>query len=111
MPSWTGGYDRRGDGIVDKMDKKSRFKTAVSLRYRKEKDKAPVVTATGQGKLAEKIIAIAREHDIPVEQNPSLAQALGKLNPGQEIPPELYEAVAVLLAYIMEIDSKVDRKT
>lgn len=88
------------------MDNKKKPKIAIALRYRNNQDRAPVVTASGQGKMAEKIIALAREHKIPVEENAPLAEALRKLTPGQEIPAELYEAVAILLAYIMEMDTR-----
>lgn len=83
-----------------------RSKLAVALRYNREKDRAPVVTASGKGRFAEKILAVAREHGVPVKSNPALALTLGKLSPGEEIPPELYEAVAVLLAYVLEIDER-----
>ncbi len=85
-------------------------KIAVALRYKKNQDLAPVVTASGQGRMAEKIISLARENKIPVEENAPLAQALRKLIPGQEIPAELYEAVALLLAYVMEMDTRARQK-
>lgn len=92
------------------MDNKKKPKIAVALRYKSNQDKAPVVTASGQGRMAEKIIALARENKIPVEENAPLAEALRKLTPGQEIPEELYEAVAILLAYIMEMDTRARKK-
>lgn len=92
------------------MDNKKKPKIAVALRYKNNQDKAPVVTASGQGRMAEKIIALARENKIPVEENAPLAEALRKLTPGQEIPEELYEAVAILLAYIMEMDTRARKK-
>lgn len=92
------------------MEKKKKPKIAIALRYKKNQDNAPVVTASGQGLMAEKIISLAREHKIPVEENAPLAEALRKLTPGQEIPRELYEAVAILLAYVMEMDIRAKRK-
>ncbi len=93
------------------MDRRKKPKIAVALTYKQEKDRAPVVTATGQGRIAERIISLAREHGVPVEENTSLAQALSKINPGQEIPAELYEAVAILLSYVLDMDTQVrDRK-
>ncbi len=89
------------------MEGRKKPKIAVALTYKQEKDRAPVVTATGRGLIADRIITLAREHGIPVEENPSLAQALSKINPGQEIPAELYEAVAILLSYVLEMDTKV----
>ncbi|MEW5921042.1 MAG: EscU/YscU/HrcU family type III secretion system export apparatus switch protein [Bacillota bacterium] len=89
------------------MQERRKPKIAVALTYRQEKDRTPVVTATGQGRTADRIISLAREHGVPVEENPSLAQALYKINPGQEIPVELYEAVAILLSYVLELGTKV----
>ncbi len=89
------------------MKKKKPLQQAVALRYKKEKDRAPVVIASGDGRIAERIISIAEEHGIPVEHNTLLTEALRKLNPGQEIPPHLYEAVALLLTHIMEMDSRM----
>ena len=51
------------------MNDYKKIKRAVALRYQQEKDRAPVVTAKGQGRVAEKIISLAEEHDIPVEKN------------------------------------------
>lgn len=81
---------------------------AVALRYDKSRDSAPVVTASGRGYLAEKIIQLARQHDVPLEENPVLAEALLKLDLGQEIPPELYEAVALILTYVLKTDEMLD---
>lgn len=92
------------------MEQKKKPKIAVALRYKKNQDNAPVVTASGQGLMAEKIISLAKENKIPVEENAPLAEMLRKLAPGQEIPPELYEAVALLLSYLMEMDAKAKAK-
>ena len=93
------------------MAESKKHKIAIALTYQQEKNRAPVVTATGQGLVAERIINLAREHGVPVEENPSLAQALSKIKTGHEIPTELYEAVAVLLTYVLEMDTKArDRK-
>lgn len=92
------------------MNNKKKPKIAVALRYKNNQDTAPVVTASGQGRMAERIISLARENKIPVEENAPLAEALRKLTPGQEIPAELYEAVAVLLAYVMEMDTRAKQK-
>jgi flagellar biosynthesis protein len=85
----------------------SKIKHAVALRYQQEKDRAPVVTAKGQGRVAEKIITLAKENGIPVEENTLLVHELFKLDLNQEIPSEIYEAVAILLASIQELDLKI----
>ena len=83
---------------------------AVALGYDSEIMKAPHVLAAGRGYLAEKIIETAREHSIPVEKDPVLAEALAQLDPGDEIPYELYSVVAEVLVFIMETDKKLQKK-
>ncbi|MBE7560000.1 EscU/YscU/HrcU family type III secretion system export apparatus switch protein [bacterium] len=74
---------------------------AVALRYHSRECEAPVVLAKGRGFLAARIREIAVEHDIPIVENPPLAQALYKATrPGMEIPEHLYTAVAEVLAYV-----------
>ena len=78
---------------------------AVALRYTAEQGGAPVILAMGKGLIAERIIAKANEHNITVFRNPLLARALyftGDI--GAEISEKLYNAVAVVLAYIYRID-------
>lgn len=91
------------------MQNYKKIKHAVALRYEKEKDPAPVVTAKGKGRIAEKIISLAKEHDVPVEENILLTYELYKLELYQEIPSELYEAVAIILAAIYECDKIVQK--
>ena len=74
-------------------------KLAVALQY--EKEGAPVVTAKGAGSVAEQIEQIAREAGVPIEENPMMAEALSQIELDQEIPIELYQAVAVLIGFIM----------
>lgn len=75
-------------------------KKAVALRYDPEKDNAPVVLAKGYGELAERIIKIARERNIPVVEDEDLISALIRVEVFEEIPPELYRAVAKVLVFI-----------
>jgi flagellar biosynthesis protein len=75
-------------------------KKAVALRYDPEKDNAPVVLAKGYGELAERIIKIAKERNIPVVEDKDLISALIKVEVFEEIPPELYRAVAKVLVFI-----------
>lgn len=77
---------------------------AVALKYDTEKAIAPEVLAKGQGYIALKIKAVAMENNVPIYENPSLAQALYKTTEvGQSIPPDLYKAVAEVLAYVYKI--------
>jgi flagellar biosynthesis protein len=74
--------------------------TAAAIRYDGEKDNAPEVLAGGKGKIAEKIIELGRENGIPIYDDPVLASALAEVNPGEEIPPELYTLVAHVLSFV-----------
>ncbi|MCL2669137.1 MAG: EscU/YscU/HrcU family type III secretion system export apparatus switch protein [Syntrophaceae bacterium] len=73
---------------------------AAALRYDTAKDAAPKVVAKGRGAIAERILALAAEHGIPVKSDPALVQILSKLNLDEQIPVELYKAVAELLAFV-----------
>jgi flagellar biosynthesis protein len=75
-------------------------KKAVALRYDPEKDNAPVVLAKGYGELAERIIRIAKEKNIPIVEDKDLISALIRVEVFEEIPPELYRAVAKVLVFI-----------
>ncbi|EDP76574.1 flagellar biosynthesis protein FlhB [Hydrogenivirga sp. 128-5-R1-1] len=74
---------------------------AIALRYDAEKDRAPVVVAKGKGTLAERIIKVAEENEVPVIRKPELARAMySAVDVGDEIPPEFYRAVAEIIAFI-----------
>lgn len=74
---------------------------AVALEYRPESMPAPVVVAKGRNLLAARIRELARHHEVPIIENPPLAQALYKMTKvGQSIPPQLYTAVAEILAFL-----------
>jgi len=75
------------------------IKTAVALLY--EGVGAPKVTAKGKGDLAERIVETARAHGVAVEENPALAAALSAIELEEEIPVELYEAVARVISYVL----------
>lgn len=72
---------------------------AVALRY--DAPDAPRVVAVGRGELGQRIIDTAREHGVPLETNPALAEALSSIEPDSQIPEALYEAVAVIIAFIL----------
>jgi flagellar biosynthesis protein len=80
-------------------------KLAVALKY--EKPNAPRVTAIGRGELAERIVETAREHGVPLADNPALAEALSQLELDQEIPENLYRAVAEVLTYILRVSGRL----
>jgi flagellar biosynthesis protein len=82
-------------------------KKALALRYRHRVDQAPMVVAKGRGIIAERIIEIAKKHNIPLKSDPALIEVLSKLDLDQEIPTELYRAVAEVLAYVYKMTKKL----
>ena len=79
---------------------------AVALRYTPKEDRAPKVTAKGSGPVAEKIIALAKEHGISIQEDPALVQVLCQLDFYEEIPPLVYGVVAEILAFIYSLNQK-----
>ena len=83
-----------------------RPKKAVALKYKPGDDHAPRVTAKGTGRLAERIIEMARKHGIPVKDDPDLVEVLSRLDLHDQIPPELYVVVAELLAFVYRLNQR-----
>jgi len=79
---------------------------AVALKYNGQTDRAPRVVAKGRNKIAEKIIDIAKEHDVPLYEDKNLIQVLEALELEAEIPPDLYRAVAEVLAFIYRLNGR-----
>ncbi|MDX1519076.1 MAG: EscU/YscU/HrcU family type III secretion system export apparatus switch protein [Gammaproteobacteria bacterium] len=77
---------------------------AVALQY--DGESAPVVSANGAGCIAEEIIALARQHDIPILEKPELVGFLSQVKPGDEIPENLYVAVAEVIAFAYMLRNK-----
>ena len=80
--------------------------SAVALGYDPDQDRAPRVLATGRGDVAQKILALARKHNIPIHQDAILAERLALLDLNAEIPPELYQVVAELLVFLYRLDNR-----
>ncbi|HET8808015.1 MAG TPA: EscU/YscU/HrcU family type III secretion system export apparatus switch protein [Methylophaga sp.] len=78
---------------------------AIALQY--DGENAPTVTATGEGALAEEIIRIARENNIPLRQDADLTALLKDLQLGEDIPPVLYRVIAEVIAYAYWVSGKV----
>ena len=74
---------------------------AVALHY--DRKGAPRVVAKGKGTIGAKIIEVAKEHNIPIEENEMLAGALSNVELGDEIPAELYKAVAEVLVFVLRL--------
>jgi flagellar biosynthesis protein len=84
---------------------KKYIKKAVALKYDRETADAPKVIAKGKGKIAQNIIELAQKHDIPIKDDPDLIEVLSSLEIDEEIPSEIYVAVAELLAFVYSINS------
>lgn len=83
-------------------------KKAAALRYDFETDNVPRVVAKGQGEMAERIIALAQEHGITIQEDPDLVDMLTKLDVDQLIPEKLFVAVAEVMAYVYRINNRID---
>jgi flagellar biosynthesis protein FlhB len=82
---------------------------ACALKYEGQKMRAPLLLAKGERKIAEEIRRIAEEHEIPIVENEPLARSIFRTTKiKQEIPSELYQAVAEVLAYVYKV--KKDRQ-
>ncbi|HZG16464.1 MAG TPA: EscU/YscU/HrcU family type III secretion system export apparatus switch protein [Candidatus Bathyarchaeia archaeon] len=88
----------------EKLPTVQKRKQAVALRYQGGTMEAPIVTAKGKGLVAENIIKQAQDNRIPIQEDPSLVEVLGKLDLNQQIPPELYQVVAEILAFVYRLD-------
>ena len=75
-------------------------KIAVALKYERDKTSAPRVVATGKDKIAEQIIALAKEHGVEIKKDKELAQILSKIDIDSLIPFEAYASVAEILSYV-----------
>ena len=84
--------------------RRSAQQKAAALEYNAQVNSAPVVKAKGVGTVAEKIIQIAREHNVPIREDPDLIELLVQLDLEQEIPPELYKIVAEILAFVYSLE-------
>lgn len=82
-------------------------KQAIALHYNGKS--APRVTATGEGLVAEKIIKLAKDHNIPLQEDAELTALLSEVTLNDEIPPKLYVAVAQLLTFLYYINGKTPK--
>jgi flagellar biosynthesis protein len=87
------------------MNPKAKPQLAVALHY--DRAGAPRVVAKGRGSLGAKIIEVAKAHDIPIEENEVLAGALSNVELGDEIPAELYKAVAEVLIFVLRLSGRI----
>jgi flagellar biosynthesis protein len=87
------------------MSTETRNRLAVALHY--DKTGAPRVVAKGRGTLGARIIEVAKANDIPIEENEVLAGALSRIELGDEIPTELYKAVAEVLVFVLRLSGRI----
>lgn len=73
---------------------------ALALRYDAQREGAPSVRAKGAGRVAQRILELAKEHDVPIRREPDLLRLLEPIELGEEIPIEAYRAVAEILAFL-----------
>ena len=93
---------------MDEVEK--RITQAAAITYDPAENDVPILSAFGQGHMAEKIIEVAKESGIPVLPEPGLTGLLSKLSVGDEIAPEMYDAVAKVLAFVSEMDRTYGEK-
>jgi len=86
-------------------NKKRKIKEAAALKYSPDIGGAPEIVALGRGDTAERIIAKAKENDVPLYEDANLAHTLNYLKIGNEIPRELYEVVAQVLVFVNKLDT------
>lgn len=84
--------------------KEKKIKEAAALKYDPENGKAPKIVALGKGEIAEKMLETAKNNDVPVYEDATLAHTLNTLNLLDEIPSELYEVVAQIMVFVSELD-------
>lgn len=87
---------------------KNKIRKAVALHYGPDQD-APTVAAKGKGILADKIIDLAEQHGVPLQEDASLVEVLAQLDLDQQIPPELYQLVAEILSFVYRADQHIGR--
>ncbi len=92
------------------MTEENRHRKAVAILYDENESAAPKIVASGKGLIAEKIIATAEEAGIHIQQDPDLVELLAKVDIGEEIPLELYQTVAEVLAFVYKVNERVKSK-
>lgn len=93
---------------MDRHKKKNTI--AAAIKYDDKRDAAPKLTAKGRGSIAEKIIKLAMEHNIPIREDPALVQILSRLDIDEQIPTEIYKAIAEILAFIYSVNEQYREK-
>ena len=82
---------------------------AAALEYRRGQAGAPTLVAKGSDDVADEILAVAREHGVPIHQDPALVNVLSRLDLDDEIPTPLFVAVATVLAFVYRLQAEQER--
>ncbi len=85
-------------------------RAAVAMRYDVDRDRAPMILATGRGPIADEIIRLADDNKIPLYEDAELAALLSKLELDAEVPPELYVLVAEVLFFVYQLDKMAEKR-
>lgn len=88
------------------MEQKPKMEQAVALHYDRKPGAAPKVVASGKGTLAQKIREAAEAAGVDIVEDPDLLEVLGRVPIGEEIPPELFQAVAEILAFVYRVNGR-----
>jgi flagellar biosynthesis protein len=86
-----------------------KIKKATAIKYEQGYD-VPIITAAGMGHIADKILEKAKENKVAIVENEELANLLSNVDVGSEIPIELYDAIAKVIAYVMDLDALMKKK-
>ncbi|HGM5581197.1 TPA: EscU/YscU/HrcU family type III secretion system export apparatus switch protein [Pseudomonas putida] len=78
---------------------------AIALSY--DGDQAPTLSAKGEDELADAILALAREHEVPIYENAELVRLLARLELGEQIPEALYLTIAEIIAFAWQLRGRV----
>jgi len=90
--------------------KKKELEKAVAILYDAQTSASPRVVASGQGEVARRIIETAREAGVHIQEDANLVELLSKIELGAEIPTELYQTVAEVLAFVYKVNEKFKNK-
>jgi len=91
-------------------EERKHVQRAAAISYDPDKNDVPVLAAFGEGYLAQKIVEVARESGVPILPDPNLTSMLSKISVGDEISPDMYEAVAKVLVFVSEVDRRYGEK-
>ncbi len=90
--------------------KKQALEKAVAILYDSQTSSSPKVVATGKGEIARRIIETAKEAGVHIQEDANLVELLSKVDLGEEIPAELYQTVAEVLAFVYKVNEKFKKK-